>query len=203
MLSYRFANRLRARAAEERKRSGPSEDGQSGDNLAVLLLGRERELLENCLALLEELSEMGGHGHELLRASVHDMIADCFLLPNPAPPRPNPPPPTARPPPQPASAGGLSFTRQVTVREEPAVSTRQTTGLPASRSAGIGESVGARELEKSLFHLKSSLSVLEAMARPDDEEENSDDGEEGAGEMMEDTVRSPLFWQPPLLSKGG
>jgi hypothetical protein len=35
--------------------------------------------LETCLGLLQEVAEMGGHGHDMIRASVHELIAESYL----------------------------------------------------------------------------------------------------------------------------
>ena len=60
------------------------------DEFVESLRGRQRELLETCLGLLQELSDMGlGHGHDMIRATVHDLIAESHLQALP------PPPPTA------------------------------------------------------------------------------------------------------------
>jgi len=71
MMSYRFANRLKQTAIDNlyTKPKSFHDSVQS----------RQRDLLETCLGLLQELSEMGGNGHDMIRATAHDLIADSLL----------------------------------------------------------------------------------------------------------------------------
>jgi hypothetical protein len=100
MLSHRFAQRLRHYAVHRAatalgsspahglpgawlgpavggtpKQNGAPSDSATADDLR----SRERELLETCLGLLQEVAEMGGHGHDMIRASVHELIAESYL----------------------------------------------------------------------------------------------------------------------------
>jgi hypothetical protein len=77
MLSYRFANRLRQTSKEG---INITKSTSFHDSVRT----RERELLETCIGLLQELSDMGGNGHDMIRATAHDLIAESYLTVNPS-----------------------------------------------------------------------------------------------------------------------
>ena len=75
MLSFRFAKRLRL--CTEHLKGHSSDPTDYPSKVAT----RERDLLETCMALLQELREMGGHDHAMIRGTVHDLIAQTYLRP--------------------------------------------------------------------------------------------------------------------------
>jgi hypothetical protein len=67
-MSYRFASRLRSLAASTPDRA-----------LRRQFRGRQRNLLQNTLELLDALSDMNGSAHESLIAAINEDLADTFL----------------------------------------------------------------------------------------------------------------------------
>lgn len=73
MMSYRFAQRLRHLAVALATK--PEDNAVMRRSFRA----RERSLLQNTLALLEEFGDMGGQPHEMLVAEVCEKLADTFL----------------------------------------------------------------------------------------------------------------------------
>ena len=174
MLCFRFASRLRLRAADTR-------GGEESSTFREALLVRQRELLETCLALLTQLADLGGHGHDMIRASVYDQLAESYIRPAVAPK-----PTTAAP--DNALSGHAPFSGD-------AVSAKidDLHGWPGWEQVEQLRDVRVGDLEKALLNLSRGIAVFDGMLQSkalEEAEAEEDDDEQESG--IDESVKSDL-----------
>lgn len=174
MLCFRFASRLRLRALDPR-------GGEESTEFREALSMRQRELLETCLALLTQLADLGGHGHDMIRASVYDQLAESYTRPAVVS-KPN------NPSAENALSGHAPFSGD-TATAKP----KDLQGWPGWEQEEELKNVRVDDLEKALLNLSRGIVVFEGLLQSKALEETEDD-DEGAEEDndIDESVRSDL-----------